>query len=117
MSSNNKRKRDDNEGVTHSAKSAVTDEREGESDGIGSDEETQDPKEQQVYIILDGAQLETVKTKKGDYQLLNCDDHIQIMKRHGKDPQCYRPDIIHQVHNPLLAYFQYLISMFLYDRS
>ena len=51
----------------------------------------------QIYIILDGAQLETVKTKKGDFQLLNCDDHVNIMKRHGKDPQQYRPDIIHQV--------------------
>ncbi|CAM9089917.1 unnamed protein product, partial [Ectocarpus fasciculatus] len=50
----------------------------------------------QIYIILDGAQLETVKTKKGDFQLLNCDDHINIMKRNGKDPQKYRPDIIHQ---------------------
>jgi rRNA pseudouridine-1189 N-methylase Emg1 (Nep1/Mra1 family) len=51
----------------------------------------------QVIIILDMAQLETVKTKKGDFELLNCDDHINIMKKHGKDPQLYRPDILHQV--------------------
>ena len=54
-------------------------------------------KERKVIVILDMAQLETVKTKKGDYQLLNCDDHINIMKRNNKDPSCYRPDILHQV--------------------
>lgn len=50
-----------------------------------------------MYVILDGAQMETVKTKKGDFQLMNCDDHVNIMKKHGKDPQMFRPDIIHQV--------------------
>ena len=49
-----------------------------------------------ITIILDLASLEIVKTKKGDFQLLNCDDHISLMKKHGKDPQSYRPDIIHQ---------------------
>ena len=37
-----------------------------------------------------------MKTKKGDFQLLNCDDHIKLMKKHNKDPQGYRPDIVHQ---------------------
>ena len=50
----------------------------------------------QVIVILDMAQLETVKTRKGDYQLLNCDDHISIMRKHNKDPQMFRPDIVHQ---------------------
>lgn len=50
-----------------------------------------------IILILDMAQLETVKTKKGDFQLLNCDDHINIMKKNNKDPQQYRPDILHQV--------------------
>jgi rRNA small subunit pseudouridine methyltransferase Nep1 len=49
-----------------------------------------------VIVILDLASLETVKTKKGDFQLLNCDDHIALMKKHNKDPQQYRPDIVHQ---------------------
>jgi EMG1/NEP1 methyltransferase len=49
-----------------------------------------------VIVILDLASLETVKTKKGDFQLLNCDDHIPLMKKHNKDPQQYRPDIVHQ---------------------
>ena len=33
-----------------------------------------------ITVILDLASLEIVKTKKGDFQLLNCDDHIRIMK-------------------------------------
>lgn len=51
----------------------------------------------QVIILLDKATLETVKTKKGDFQLLNCDDHINIMRKHNKDPAYFRPDIVHQV--------------------
>ena len=50
----------------------------------------------QVIILLDLACLETVKTKKGEFELLNCDDHIGIMRKHDKDPQKYRPDIVHQ---------------------
>jgi len=47
-------------------------------------------------VILDLASLETVKTRKGDYQLMNCDDHVGILKKHNKDPAKYRPDIVHQ---------------------
>lgn len=50
----------------------------------------------QVIVILDRAALETVKTKKGEFQLLNCDDHVNIMKKNNKDPANYRPDIVHQ---------------------
>ncbi len=60
----------------------------------------------QIIVLLDKAALETVKTKKGDFQLLNCDDHVNIMKRNNKDPSTYRPDILHQVRN---AYFLRLI--------
>lgn len=52
------------------------------------------------------ASLETVKTKKGDFQLLNCDDHRRLVtKKSGKDPKDLRPDIVHQVGilNPLAA--------------
>jgi rRNA small subunit pseudouridine methyltransferase Nep1 len=49
-----------------------------------------------VIVILDLANLETVKTKKGEFQLMNCDDHVQIIKKHNKDPAKYRPDIVHQ---------------------
>lgn len=50
----------------------------------------------EIIVILDCASLETTKTKRGDYELLNCDDHIAIMKKFNKDPSLYRPDIIHQ---------------------
>jgi rRNA small subunit pseudouridine methyltransferase Nep1 len=49
-----------------------------------------------VIVILDLANLETVKTKKGEFQLMNCDDHVSIIKKHNKDPAMYRPDIVHQ---------------------
>ena len=32
-----------------------------------------------------------------NYELLNCDDHANFLRRHGKDPAQYRPDIAHQV--------------------
>lgn len=69
-----------------------------DSEDIHSNSYNKSSTEQEVIVILDGAQLETVKTKKGDFQLLNCDDHINLMRKHHKDPQQYRPDIIHQVH-------------------
>lgn len=61
-------------------------------------EETKDSSssDKEITVILDLASLEIVKTKKGDFQLLNCDDHIGLMRKHNKDPQDYRPDIIHQ---------------------
>lgn len=51
------------------------------------------------------ASLETVKTKKGDFQLLNCDDHRRLVtKKSGKDPKDLRPDIVHQVSNQNSAF-------------
>jgi rRNA small subunit pseudouridine methyltransferase Nep1 len=50
----------------------------------------------EVLVILDLANLETVKTKKGEFQLLNCDDHISLLGKNNKDPAKYRPDIVHQ---------------------
>ena len=32
-----------------------------------------------LIVILDKASLEIVKTKNGDFALLNCDDHISLM--------------------------------------
>ena len=49
-----------------------------------------------VHVVLEQCSLETVKTKKG-FELLNCDDHIGVCKRNGRDPSEYRPDIVHQV--------------------
>jgi len=49
-----------------------------------------------ITVVLDKASLETVKMKSGQYCLLNCDDHQAMMKKSGKNPADYRPDILHQ---------------------
>ena len=33
------------------------------------------------------------------YQLLNSDDHANFLRKNGRDPAHYRPDITHQVRN------------------
>ncbi|KAI8100748.1 hypothetical protein M9434_005139 [Picochlorum sp. BPE23] len=60
------------------------------------DERAQEEAEKQgVYFVLEQATLEVAKVGKG-YDLLNCDDHYSFLKKHGKDPAHYRPDIAHQ---------------------
>lgn len=50
-----------------------------------------------IIILLDQATIETVKNKRGIYELLNCDDHRELCKRKLKvDPNNFRPDILHQ---------------------
>lgn len=50
-----------------------------------------------VIILLDQATLETVKNKRGLYELLNCDDHRELCKKKlRRDPNEFRPDILHQ---------------------
>lgn len=50
-----------------------------------------------VIVLLDQATLETVKNNRGLYELLNCDDHRDLCKRKlKKDPNTFRPDILHQ---------------------
>jgi len=50
-----------------------------------------------VIILLDQATVETVKNKRGVYELLNCDDHRELCKKKLKrDPNEFRPDILHQ---------------------
>ena len=49
-----------------------------------------------VIFVLEGASLEAAKVGK-NYELLNCDDHANFLRRHNKDPAAYRPDICHQV--------------------
>ncbi|GAQ92209.1 essential for mitotic growth 1 [Klebsormidium nitens] len=48
-----------------------------------------------VIFILEKASLEAAKVGKG-YVLLNCDDHANFLRKHGRDPALYRPDILHQ---------------------
>jgi len=50
-----------------------------------------------IIVLLDQARLETVKTRKGAFELLNCDDHRDLCKKKLKrDPKIFRPDICHQ---------------------
>jgi rRNA small subunit pseudouridine methyltransferase Nep1 len=54
-------------------------------------------KQQPIIILLDQASIETVKNRRGDYELLNCDDHRELCKKKlKKDPNFFRPDILHQ---------------------
>lgn len=50
-----------------------------------------------VIVLLDQATIETVKDRRGVYELLNCDDHRDLCKKKlHKDPNLFRPDILHQ---------------------
>jgi len=48
-----------------------------------------------VYVVLERAGLETVKTKRG-YELATADEHKIILSKNKKDISAYRPDIVHQ---------------------
>ena len=50
-----------------------------------------------IIILLDQATVETIKNRRGVYELLNCDDHRDLCrKKLHKDPNLFRPDILHQ---------------------
>lgn len=50
-----------------------------------------------IIVLLDLATLETVKNRKGLFELLNSDDHRELCKKKLKrDPKDLRPDICHQ---------------------
>src|SRR5690554_1339016 len=49
-----------------------------------------------LIVVLEGAQLETVKVGN-EFQLLNSDDHANICKKRKRDIADARPDITHQV--------------------
>mmetsp|Transcript_7733 Transcript_7733/g.13630 ORF Transcript_7733/g.13630 Transcript_7733/m.13630 type:complete len:287 (+) Transcript_7733:254-1114(+) len=50
-----------------------------------------------IIVLLDQARLETIKNRRGNYELLNCDDHRDLCKKKlKKDPKECRPDICHQ---------------------
>ncbi|XP_018494281.1 ribosomal RNA small subunit methyltransferase NEP1 [Galendromus occidentalis] len=51
--------------------------------------------EKRLIVVLEGANLEVIKVNDR-FELLNCDDHIKQMRKHGKDPAHARPDITHQ---------------------
>ena len=47
-------------------------------------------------MILENANLEVVKTDDNQYSLLNCDEHMKLIRKNKKDPAFCRPDILHQ---------------------
>lgn len=49
-----------------------------------------------LIIILEKCNLEIVKTAKS-FELLNCDQHMNQIRKYKKDPAFCRPDITHQV--------------------
>lgn len=49
-----------------------------------------------MIVILENANLDVVKTDDNTYSLLNCDDHMNIIRKNKKDPAFCRPDILHQ---------------------
>ncbi|KAI4458002.1 nep1/mra1 [Holotrichia oblita] len=51
--------------------------------------------EKRLIIILEDAQLESVKVGNS-FELLNCDDHVNILKKNNRDVGSCRPDITHQ---------------------
>ena len=66
---------------------------------------------QRLFVVLEQASLEVYKSGKpgdhsgkGAYQLLNCDDHQGALRRMGRDIGEARPDITHQVPNPICPY-------------
>lgn len=48
-----------------------------------------------LIVILEKASLETIKSSKG-YELMNCDHHKHLMRKHNREPSDCRPDIVHQ---------------------
>lgn len=60
-----------------------------------TEEEVELPKKK-IIVLLDQARLETAKTRKGEFELLNCDDHRDLCRKAKKDPASCRPDICHQ---------------------
>lgn len=57
--------------------------------------------DRKLIIILERANLDVVKVdgvygKSSSYQLINCDEHINLIRKLKKDPAFCRPDIIYQ---------------------
>ena len=60
--------------------------------------------QRRLIVILQKATLETTKVgKSGAYELLNCDDHQNILRKHNRDIADCRPDITHQVRRAAVA--------------
>jgi len=51
--------------------------------------------QKRLIVVLENASLETVKAGKS-FELMNCDDHKNIIQKHGRSVADARPDITHQ---------------------
>jgi rRNA small subunit pseudouridine methyltransferase Nep1 len=49
-----------------------------------------------LIVILEQANLDITKNKKGQVELINCDDHQRLIKGMGKRLEDFRPDVTHQ---------------------
>ena len=65
-----------------------------ESNNKSSSKRIQD-KGHKLYIILEHANLELTKDKKNP-EIINSDDHMNLIKKMGKSYEDYRPDVLHQ---------------------
>jgi rRNA small subunit pseudouridine methyltransferase Nep1 len=64
---------------------------------VSSKNNSRNKNKPKIIVLLDQATLETVKNRRGVYELLNCDDHRELCrKKLNKDPNDFRPDILHQ---------------------
>jgi len=65
------------------------------------DDSTQRQDDRKLIVILERANLDVVRIdghhgKPTSYQLLNCDEHMHMIRQLKKDPAFCRPDITHQ---------------------
>lgn len=74
---------------------AESDEEIAEASTAPNVEKSLAPPDSGVWFVLEKASLEAAKVGK-NYQLLNCDDHANFLRKHKRDPALYRPDILHQ---------------------
>jgi rRNA small subunit pseudouridine methyltransferase Nep1 len=76
-----------------------------------------DKDSQRLIVVLSNASLETYKAAHGGggngrmgmqredkYSLLNSDEHIGVMRKMNRDISDARPDITHQVTNPIIQH-------------
>ena len=57
--------------------------------------ETSKVNTQKLYLILEHANIELTKSKK-NLEIINSDDHVQMIKKMGKNLEDYRPDVLYQ---------------------
>ena len=55
---------------------------------------TPEDRTKRLVVVLDNCCLETAQTKHG-FELLNKDDHFWLIKKRRRDPEDFRPDLVH----------------------